>query len=79
MTEHEAIILFDSKFWEDMEPLEIAKFQLQHDRLCMPFHVLRMSVTAALDRPVAMWEFARNWDGLRQELLFSKSNAKKGE
>jgi hypothetical protein len=68
MTAEEAIKLSETKFWEHMSPKDVAAFQLNEKRLCMPFGVFREAVEKALGRPVSAHEFAFNPDGLRAEL-----------
>jgi hypothetical protein len=58
MTEKDAVKLAESGFWKDMSAHEIASFQLQEGRLCMPFGVFHESVEKALGRPVYTHEFA---------------------
>lgn len=69
MNEAEAVQLYDSRFWENMNLLERAKFQLWENRLCMPFDVFHDAVEKTLGRPVWTHEFAMNRDGLKTELL----------
>lgn len=58
LTEEEAIEFANSKKYESMNKIEIAKFQLQQECLCMPFEVFWKSVEFALGRPVFNLEFA---------------------
>jgi hypothetical protein len=58
LTKDEAVALADSKFWEKLTPRERAEFQLQEDRLCMPFAIFHEAVEIALGRPVFTHEFA---------------------
>ena len=51
MTKEEAEKLFDSKFWEDLENYELAKFQLFEPRLCMPFDTFHKALESVLGRP----------------------------
>ena len=69
MTRQEALRLVESRFWESMTPAEIAQFQLNEDRLCMPFGVFQAAVERALGRSVVTYEFGFNRDGLKAELL----------
>lgn len=67
-----AIALFDSGWWKDQTPTQIAEFQLFTVELCMPFDEFHMAVGKALKRPVWTHEFALNYDGLVAELLQGK-------
>ena len=53
-----AVALSESDFWLEMSPRDIAEFQLNQRRLCMPFDVFHGAVEAALERPVWTHEFA---------------------
>lgn len=68
LTKEEATKLYESNFWEGMEPFDIALFQMFQDRLCLPFDVFHKAVEEALGRPVWTHEFAGR-DGLKEELL----------
>lgn len=58
MTKEQAIKLFESKFWEDMTATQVALFQLQEEKLCMPFDIFHGCVEEALGYPVMTHEFA---------------------
>lgn len=68
MTKEQAIKLYASRFWEDMTPREITKFQLFEPLLCMPFDVFHEAVEKTLNRPIWTHEFAYP-ERLRKELL----------
>lgn len=70
ITEQQAIALAESGFWEAMTPREIAEFQMNTERLCMPFAVFHEAVEEALGRPVWTHEFA--FPDIRAELLGNK-------
>lgn len=55
-----------------MTSRQIAEFQIEQDRLCVPFDVFHKAITEALGRPVYTHEFALNRDGLRKELRGEK-------
>lgn len=67
-----AIALFDSGWWKDKTPTQIAEFQIFTAELCMPFGEFQMAVEKAVKRPVWTHEFALNYDGLVAELLQGK-------
>lgn len=68
LTKEEAIALAESKFWESMTHRQIAEFQMNTDRLCMPFAVFHEAVEKTLGRPVWTHEFGLDRDGLAAEL-----------
>lgn len=72
MTREQAIKLAESKFWENMELKDIAKFQLFEEKLCMPFGVFHNAIEKTLDRPVFTHEFGLNVEDLKKELLKEK-------
>lgn len=72
LTKEEAIAFYDNKLWEDMDYKQKAIFQMQQDRLCMPFDVFHESIEKALGRPVYTHEFGLNREGLMKELLGEK-------
>ena len=59
-TKEEAIKLFKTKFWEEMEYEQIARFQLYQNRLCIPFDVFHEAIEKTLGRPVFTHEFGSN-------------------
>lgn len=58
LTREEAIAFGESKKYEGMSAVEIAEFQLNQAKLCMPFEVFQNAVMEALGRPVFTHEFA---------------------
>lgn len=69
MTKEEAIALAESKFWENMNLPERAKFQLFEPLLCMPFSVFHEALEFALGRPVFTHELGMGLDGIKREFL----------
>jgi hypothetical protein len=70
MTRDEAIALYESGFWKEMDFEQRATFQLWEEKLCMPFDVFHEAVTKALGRDVYTHEFSSsNVENLKQELL----------
>lgn len=67
MTKAEALALFETRWWESKSPAEIATFQLNEERLCMPWSEFQGAVGKALGRPVWTHEFA-DPKSLRDEL-----------
>ena len=72
LTEQQAIAFYENKCYEGMTSQQIAEFQIEQDRLCVPFDVFHKAITEALGRPVYTHEFALNRDGLRKELRGEK-------
>lgn len=68
LTREQAIAFYDSGAWKKMSVKERAVFQMQQDRLCMPFNEFHKAVEEALGRPVFTHEFGLNRDGVRAEL-----------
>lgn len=69
MTKEQAIALYESGWWKNKTPRQIAMFQMFEDRLCLPFGEFHKAVEEALGRPVFTHEFGLNRDGLQKELL----------
>jgi hypothetical protein len=68
LTQEQATAFFDSGAWKKMTVRERAVFQVEQDRLCMPFGEFHAAIEEALGRPVYTHEFGLNRDGLRAEL-----------
>ena len=72
LTEKQAIAFYDSEVWKDWTSRQIAEFQMEQDRLCIPFDVFHKAMEETLGRPVWIHEFAFR-DNLRKELYGEKS------
>jgi hypothetical protein len=68
MTEQEAIAMYESKFWENLTHKQRAQFQINEERLCMPFDIFHEAMEKTLGRPVWTHEFSLNQAGLQAEL-----------
>lgn len=68
LTKEQAIAFYENKLYEGMTHCQIAEFQLEQDRLCVPFDVFHYAIEKSLGRPVYTHEFGFNRDGLRKEL-----------
>lgn len=68
LTKKQAIAFCENKLYEGMTSRQIAEFQMEQDRLCVPFDVFHKAITEALGRPVFTHEMGLNYDGLRKEL-----------
>ena len=68
LTKEQAVAFCDQKLWEDMSDRERTEFQMEQDRLCMPFDVFHAAIEKTLGRPVFTHEFGLNREGLRKEL-----------
>lgn len=71
LTKEEAITFCENKCYEGMSYRQIAEFQIEQDRLCMPFDVFHEAIEKTLGRPVFTHEFAFA-DELRKELFGEK-------
>jgi len=52
MTKDEAITLAATKWWEGKSAFEIVKFQVNEEKLCMPFHLFHQAVEKVVGEPV---------------------------
>jgi lysozyme family protein len=72
-TEEEAIAIYNSNVWKDLDNEEIVKLQLFQNRLCMDFGRFHEAMEKVLDRPIWTHEFAKgNCDSLIKEYLGEK-------
>lgn len=71
LTKEQAIAFDKNKCYEGMTYRQIAEFQIEQDRLCMPFNVFYEAIKKTLGRPVFRHEFAFR-DELRKELYGEK-------
>jgi hypothetical protein len=71
LTKEQAIAFAENKCYEGMTYRQIAEFQIEQDRLCMPFDIFHEAIEKTLGRPVFTHEFAFA-DGLRKELYGEK-------
>ena len=71
LTEEQAKAFYDNKCYEGMSYMDIAKFQIEQKRLCVPFSLFHESIEKALGRPVFTHEFMFA-DSLRKELYGEK-------
>ena len=71
LTEKQAIEFANSKVYEAWSPRQIAEFQIEQERLCVPFDLFHESVEKTLGRPVFTHEFAFS-ENLRKELFGEK-------
>ena len=68
LTKEQAIEFHDSGAWKNMGDKEKALFQMEQDKLCMPFSEFHRCVEATLGRPVWTHELGLNRAGLLAEL-----------
>jgi hypothetical protein len=71
LTKEQAIAFYENKCYENMTERQIAEFQMEQDRLCMPFDVFHEAIEKVLGRPVFTHEFAFP-EKLRKELYGEK-------
>ena len=72
LTKEEAIKFNDDKQYESMSHIEIAKFQINQEILCMPFSVFHKAVEKALDRVVFTHEFG--FESIKSEINNAKGD-----
>ncbi len=72
LTKEQAIAFCENRLYEGMTARQIAEFQMEQDRLCVPFDVFHEAIEKALGRPVYTHEFGLNRDGLLKELRGEK-------
>ena len=72
LTKEQAISFCENKLYENMSYRQIAEFQMEQDRLCMPFDVFHKALEETIRRPVFTHEFALNREGLKKELFGEK-------
>lgn len=71
LTKEQAIAFYENKLYENMTLKQRAEFQLEQDRLCMPFDIFHEAIEKTLERPVFTHEFAFR-DELKKELYGEK-------
>lgn len=71
LTREQAITFGENKLYEGMTSRQIAEFQLNQKKLCMPFAVFHEAIEETLGRPVYTHEFAHP-ELLKQELYGKK-------
>ena len=74
LTKEQAIKFGENKCYENMSYRQIAEFQIEQDRLCMPFEMFHEAIEKTLGRPVFTHEFALNRNRLKKELYGEKES-----
>lgn len=69
LTKEQAIACAYNELWKSLDMKQRALFQLQQEKLCMPFGEFHKAVGEALGRPVYLHELGRNSESLLAELL----------
>ena len=72
LTKEQALSFAENKLYEEMSYRQRAEFQIEQERLCMPFDVFHEAIEKALGRPVYTHEFGLNREGLMKELRGEK-------
>ena len=67
LSRDEAIDFAESEYWRTLTAAQIAHFQINQDKLCMPFERFHKAMTECLGRPIWTHEFADSAK-LRDEL-----------
>lgn len=71
LTREQAIAFGENKLYEGMTFRQIAEFQIEQRKLCVPFDVFHEAMEKTLGRPVYTHEFAF-MDELKKELYGEK-------
>ena len=71
LTKEQAIAFGENKLYENMTYRQIAEFQMEQDKLCMPFGVFHEAMEKTLGRPVFTHEFSFR-EELRKEIYGEK-------
>ena len=71
LTKEQAIVFCENECYKGMTYRQIAEFQMEQDKLCMPFDVFHEAIEKTLGRPVFTHEFAFR-EELRKELYGEK-------
>lgn len=69
LTKDEALKFAQDKKYLFMSNIEIAKFQIQQDRMCMPFGVFITAVNKSLDTCYMEIDLMQNRESITKELL----------
>lgn len=72
LTKEQALAFAENKLYEYLTKRQIAEFQLEQDRLCMPFDVFHEAIEKTLNRPVFTHEFGLSRDRLYNEVFGSR-------
>jgi hypothetical protein len=67
LTKEEAIEMHDGDTWKDWSDEQIVAFQLDQERVCIPWDVFKEAMSNMLGRPILTTEFADR-ETLRAEL-----------
>jgi hypothetical protein len=68
LTEEEATAFYHGNKWQAWDAKTRAIFQLQQERMCMPFKVFRESIEESLGRKIIPYELLSASDSLLREL-----------
>lgn len=73
LTKEQAIAFGENKLYEGMTSRQLAEFQLQQERLCVPFGIFHEALEKSLGRPFWTHEFIfRTRDDILKELCGDK-------
>lgn len=72
LTKEQALAFAENKLYEYLTKRQIAEFQLEQDRLCMPFDVFHEAIEKTLNRPVFTHEFGVSRERLYNEVFGSR-------
>jgi hypothetical protein len=68
LTREEAVKFHDDKTYAGMTFKEKAGFQINQEKLCMPFSIFHEAVEKTIGRPVFTHELGLNADGIKAEI-----------
>lgn len=74
LTKEQAIEFFENESYKDMSYREIAEFQINQQKLCMPFGIFHEAVEKTIGRSVFTHEFGTNSDGIKKEIVKGQDN-----
>jgi len=77
MTKEQAMFCLDEEVYRSMSSFEIAKHQIFHDRLFVPFGVFHEAVEKTLGRIVEPQELYLNRDGIKKEIFSSTKRSER--
>jgi len=72
LTKEQAIAFSESESYKGMSYQEIAEFQINQEKLCMPFGVFHEAIEKTINRPVFTHEFGLNAEGIKAEVMEGK-------
>ena len=72
LPKEQAIAFAESESYKDMSHRDIAEFQINQEKMCMPFSIFHEAVEKTINRPVFTHEFGLNYKGIKAEIMDGK-------